>query len=246
LVWKNYGYQDWDGQQYQALVRQYVDARVEMVARLHREDEMVQAAHRIRGVNNDDRQILIISQLPIEELKATSLTTLQDYASGQGQETDEVESGLDWLLEDRGYFSANQLKSLLSQTPITSVIKNTIYSRDAVSQSQSGFPSFSTLERRVKKRANLLGLKQSRVTVERRGIRQGGGATSYYVYHDEPLTEAQIEAIKAEYKELTLKENPELTAEQVWVSVDQVLAEIGPIYSHLTEANRGKNVNYGH
>jgi len=45
---------------------------------------------------------------------------------------------------------------------------------------------------------------------------------------------------------LTLKENPELTAEQVWVSVDQVLAEIGPIYSHLTEANRGKNVNYGH
>ena len=95
LVWRNYAYQDWDGQQYQALVRQYVDARVEMVARLHREDEMVQAAHRIRGVNNDDRQILIISQLPIEELKATSLTTLQDYANLQGQETDVVESGLD-------------------------------------------------------------------------------------------------------------------------------------------------------
>ena len=72
MVWKNYNYQDYQGQQYQALVKQYVDPRVEMVARLHREDEMVQAAHRIRGVNHDDRQILIISQLPIEELKATS------------------------------------------------------------------------------------------------------------------------------------------------------------------------------
>ena len=46
-----------------------------------------------------------------------------------------------------------------------------------------------------------------------------------YVYHDWPLTEAQIEAIKVEYKELTLKEKPELTAEQVWVSVDQVVVE---------------------
>jgi hypothetical protein len=246
LVWKNYGYQDWDGHQYQALVRQYVDSRVEMVARLHREDEMVQAAHRIRGVNNDDRQILIISQLPIEELKPTSLTTLQDYASGQGQETDNVESGLDWLLEDRGYFSANQLKALLSQSSDNSAIKNTIYSRSVGSQSQSRFPSFRTLERRVKRRADLWGLKQSRVTVERRGIKQGGGATSYYVYHDEPLTESQIEAIKAEYKEMTLKEQPELTAEQVWVSVAQELAEFGGIDGYLIEENQGKDVNYGH
>ena len=225
LVWKHYNYQDWDGQQYQALVRQYVDSRVEMVARLHREDEMVQAAHRIRGVNNDDRQILIISQLPIEELKATSLTTLQDYASGQGQETDEVESGLDWLLEDRGYFSANQLKSLLSERTDNSAIKNTIYSRSVERQSQSGFPSFRTLERRVERYGSLRQLGRSRINVYQRGTEQGGGATWCYVYHDGPLTEAQIEAIKVEYKELTLKEKPELTAEQVWVSVDQVVVE---------------------
>ena len=50
-VWKNYNYQ---GQKYQALVRQYVDQRVEQVA------------HRIRGVTHQDREILIISQLTIE------------------------------------------------------------------------------------------------------------------------------------------------------------------------------------
>jgi len=42
------------------------------------------------------------------------------------------------------------------------------------------------------------------VTVEWRGIKQGGGATSYYVYHQERLTEAQIEAIKARYKRAKL------------------------------------------
>ena len=62
-VWKNYNYQ---GQKYQALVRQYVDQRVEQVAQLFGEDEMIQAAHRIRGVTHQDREILIISQLPIE------------------------------------------------------------------------------------------------------------------------------------------------------------------------------------
>ena len=153
------------------------------------------------------------------------MTTLQDYASGQGQETDEVESGLDWLLEDRGYFSANQLKSLLSERTDNSAIKNTIYSRSVERQSQSGFPSFRTLERRVERYGSLRQLGRSRINVYQRGTEQGGGATWCYVYHDGPLTEAQIEAIKVEYKELTLKEKPELTAEQVWVSVDQVVVE---------------------
>ena len=65
-------------------------------------------------------------------------------------------------------------------------------------------PSYGTQRRRLIKWARLRELNKSRVTVEWRGIKQGGGATSYYVYHQERLTEAQIEAIKARYKRAKL------------------------------------------
>ena len=167
-------YQDYQGQQYQALVKQYVDPRVEMVARLHREDEMVQAAQRIRGVNNDDRQILIISQLPIEELRPTLLTTLKDYTKITGQAEDPIESACDYLLQEDGYFNLNRLKSLLSGTLVNCAIKNTLYSPSDQRPSLSGFGSDSSLQRQIKWFARLSELQKSRVTVQIRGQDQGG------------------------------------------------------------------------
>ena len=187
---------------------------------------MVQAAHRIRGVNHQDREILIISQLPIEELKPTCLTTLKDYAQNQGQKIDAIESGLDWLLEDQGYFNAKQLKSLLSETNVNLAIKNNINSPTDERESQYRFVSDSTLERRVKKQAEILGLRRSRVTVEIRDAERGGGATHCYVYHQDPLTAEQVEEIKAWYQLMALADDPLLRPDQVTVSLEPEMVAV--------------------
>ncbi len=244
-VWKNYNYQDYQGQQYQAQVRQYVDPRVEQVARLFREDEMVQAAHRIRGVNHQDREILIISQLPIEELKPTCLTTLKDYAQNQGQKIDAIESGLDWLLEDQGYFNAKQLKSLLSETNVNLAIKNNINSQTDERESQYRFVSDSTLERRVKKQAEILGLRRSRVTVEVRDAERGGGATHCYVYHQDPLTAEQVEEIKAWYQLLALADDPLLRPDQVAVSLEPEMVAVESPFEPPSGIRWDEDVGFG-
>lgn len=244
-VWKNYNYQDYQGQQYQALVKQYVDPRVEMVARLHREDEMVQAAHRIRGVNHDDRQILIISQLPIEELRPTLLTTLKDYTKITGQSEDLIESACDYLLQEDGYFNLNRLKSLLSETLVNSAIKNTLYSSSDQRQSRSGFPSDSSLQRQMKRFARLRELQKSRVTVQIRGQDQGGGGTWSYVYHEEPLSSEQEKRIQAEYKQQVLEQQPEVKAEQIWVRIELETVEVGSLVASTSEVGWGEDVGYG-
>ena len=245
MVWKNYNYQDYQGQQYQALVKQYVDPRVEMVARLHREDEMVQAAHRIRGVNHQDRQILIISQLPIEELRPTLLTTLKDYTKMAGQTEDLIESACDYLLQEDGYFNLNRLKSLLSETLVNPAIKNTLYSPSDQRQSLSGFPSDSSLQRQMKRLARLRELQKSRVTVEIRGQDQGGGGTWNCIYHEEPLSAEQVERIQVEYQEMKLREKPELRADEVKVRVDPELATVERPLIVGVEYGREANVGYG-
>jgi len=244
-VWKNYNYQDYQGQQYQALVKQYVDPRVEMVARLHREDEMVQAAHRIRGVNHQDRQILIISQLPIEELRPTLLTTLKDYTKMTGQAEDLIESACDYLLQEDGYFNLNHLKALLSGTLVNSAIKNTLYSTSDQRQSGSGFPSDSSLQRQMKRFARLRELKKSLVTVEIRGKDQGGGGTWSYVYHEEPLSTEQVERIQVEYKQQVLEQQPEVKAEQVWVRMELEAIEVESLVSPTSEVGWEVDIGSG-
>ena len=65
-------------------------------------------------------------------------------------------------------------------------------------------PSYGTQTRRLIKWARLRGLNKSPVTLIKRSMDQGGGTTWCYVYHQERLTEAQIETIKARYKRTKL------------------------------------------
>ena len=65
-------------------------------------------------------------------------------------------------------------------------------------------PSYRTQTRRLIKWARLRGLHKSPVTLMKRSLDQGGGTTWCYVYHQERLTEAQIETIKARYKRTKL------------------------------------------
>ena len=206
---------------------------------------MVQAAHRIRGVIHQDREILIISQLPIEELKPTCLTTLKDYARSKGQDTDAIESGLDWLLEDQGYFNAKQLKSLLSETFVNLAIKNNTNSPTDERESQYRFASDSTLERRVKKQAEILGLRRSRVTVEVRDAERGGGATHCYVYHQDRLTAEQVEEIKAWYQQMALADDPQLSPDQVAVSLEPEMVIVESPFGRSSEIRWDEDVGFG-
>ena len=206
---------------------------------------MVQAAHRIRGVNHDDRQILIISQLPIEELRPTLLTTLKDYTKMTGQAEDPIESACDYLLQEDGYFNLNRLKALLSGTLVNSAIKNTLYSTSDQRQSLSGFPSDSSLQRQMKRLARLRELQKSRVTVEIRGQDQGGGGTWNCIYHEEALSAEQVERIQVEYQEMKLREKPELRADEVKVRVDPELASVERPLIVGAEYGREANVGYG-
>ena len=107
----------------------------------------------------------------------------------------------------------------------------------------SGFPSDSTIKRRFKQRADLLGVNRSRVTVESRGPQ--GGTVSFYVYHQERLTKEQIEEIKTRYKEMKLTENPELRADEVKVRVDRELATVEWPFVMGAEYGKEEDVGYG-
>ena len=67
------------------MVRKFADERLNLIMRTYREDEMVQAAHRIRPLlNPEEKEIFLISNLPIKELPPQELLTLDDLI-GDGE-----------------------------------------------------------------------------------------------------------------------------------------------------------------
>ena len=111
------------------------------------------------------------------------------------------------MFYEEGLISHQSFKAMLQQT-FRNATMESINSGNDVRQSQPSpagggktpthLPSDSTLERWLKELASQQGWQRSKVTVERRSAKQGGGATWIWVYHCGELDEFTV---RAEYGE---------------------------------------------
>ena len=77
--WREYQWQDDDGNGRAVEVREYKDKRLNLLLKTYREYEIAQAAHRIRPLlYPGERKIWLLTNLPIDELPPTKLTTLDE------------------------------------------------------------------------------------------------------------------------------------------------------------------------
>ncbi len=114
----------------------YADERVQMLSRIHKEDELVQSAHRIRPMLHPNKTIYLLTNLPIDDLPPTRLVTVNELA----QEMPKVEStGQDEpkqltktmaqgvyaeIIAKEGHIWLESFKAALRQTFFTSTIDN--------------------------------------------------------------------------------------------------------------------------
>jgi hypothetical protein len=218
-VWKRYRYTDSEGNGYEAKTEAYADARVQMLARLCCEQELVQAAHRVRPIRHADREIYLITSLPIDDLPPTQLTTVNDLAQAVGgmPEVNRIDKRVahevfkDVLAGEEMVWSV-AFKSALRQTFCNHIISN-VDSEDAKREAWCDFPNDSTIWRWLREFAQAEGLERTRVVIDRRHRAQGGGGTWLYVYHPEHLDEATVRAQFA--PDLDIEE-----ADVVWVEPD--------------------------
>jgi Domain of unknown function (DUF3854) len=202
--WERYPYRDCNGHSYEVKQRRYVDERVELLSRLFKEDELVQAAHRVRPLLHEGRHIYLLTNLPLNELPPTRLVTLDALAATldatpkpvdhRGHLTfDFFNDFTKGFLAENGVVWLESLKPVLQQTLVKMAIDNS-HGEDDQRQSSCDLPSDSTLKRWLKRLALSEGWNRSTVTVEHRTPDRGGGATWILVYHEEELDEYQVRA----------------------------------------------------
>lgn len=210
-VWEQYDYRDSNGKGYQVQVRRYQDERVERMARIYRENEMVQAAHRVRPVvNSGNREVIILSNIPIPQLAPTHLTSAEDLSkSSMPIDPRSIKSNKVLLREatriakevmfENGYIRAELLEPALRLWFDNYANKNT-FDENVEPPSLSGFPVLRTLERWVKNIANEEGWDSLRCTVTNRYDFNGTGTVNVVVYHDGTVgIEEVLECAKTDY-----------------------------------------------
>ncbi|MCH8295176.1 DUF3854 domain-containing protein [Candidatus Poribacteria bacterium] len=209
-VFKAYDYVDCDGNGYETLVKCFVDDRVQLLARTFREDEIMQAAHRIRPLLTGGKQIVLLTDLPINDLPPTRLTTLDDLAASLDIDI-EVENGHDQisqgffndiveqLMAENESFCFEWMKAALSQTLVKCSIRD-INSENDQRQSPPTLVADSTLKRWLNQFAREKGWHRSKVSVVRRNPKRGGGATWVVVYHEDPELDSAL--VRTDYAEL--------------------------------------------
>ena len=210
-VWESYDYADTNGKGYQVQVRRYKDERVERMARIYRENEMVQAAHRVRPVvNSGNREVIILSNIPIPQLAPTHLTSTEDLAkSAMPIDPRSIKSNKVLLREatriakdimfENGYIRAELLEPALRLWFDNYANKNT-FDENVEPQSLSGFPVLRTLERWVKNIASEEGWDSLRCTITNRYDFNGTGTVNVVVYHDGVVgIEEVLEYAKLDY-----------------------------------------------
>ena len=122
------------------------------------------------------------------------------------------------LVYEEGLISHQSFKAVLQQT-FRNATMESINSGNDERQAQPSLPSDSTLERWLKELAIQQGWGRSKVTVERRSAKQGGGATWIWVYHCGELDEFTV---RAEYgDEMEIEIDDEVIVEACpWTEAD--------------------------
>ena len=94
--WRPYQYVDVQGNGYAVEVREFKDERLNMILHTYREQELIQAAHRIRPVLYPGKRVHLLMNIPLDELPPSRVTTIKELKV----ETSEAFRALTSFIED--------------------------------------------------------------------------------------------------------------------------------------------------
>jgi hypothetical protein len=190
-VWRQYAYRASDGSGMEALVWEFEDERLNLILHTYRESEMIQAAHRIRPLLHTERTIYLLSNLPIEALPPTRLTTLDELAgNGEPEGFDAFVGLVEALLhEQTGVWGKLMERFVFDEksSNVTSVISTISYNNDDIAWFLANLGE-RTITRWLSKAGSQLGLTSTQVAF--------GKGLSIKVWHRAgELDETKIRAI---------------------------------------------------
>jgi hypothetical protein len=173
------------GNGYEVEVREYKDKRLNLLLKTYREYEIAQAAHRIRPLlYPGQKKIWLLTNLPIDELPPTKLTTLDEIIA----ETNPMFLAFkDEVARVQSEYSG-VWREYVKFRMCTVVLESIFYYKDA----QAKNPAKETLNRWFHKAVHLLGYESTIVTI--------GGNVRLKVWHDGNLDEEKIRKLYAEMK----------------------------------------------
>ena len=183
--WREYQWQDNEGNGRAVEVREYKDKRLNLLLKTYREYEIAQAAHRIRPLlYPGEKRIWLLTNLPIDELPPTKLTTLDEIIA----ETDPVFVAFkNEIAEMQSQHSGVWLGGIKNYE-VHACNRYNIYYKDGLPKN---FPK-TTLKRWFHKAVEALGYVSSNVVVD--------GNVWLKVWHDGNLDQDQIRQLYHELK----------------------------------------------
>ena len=188
--WRPYQYREAEtGNGYAVEVREYKDKRLNLLLKTYREYEIAQAAHRIRPLLSlGEKKIWLLTNLPIDELPPTRVTTLKEIID----ETDPV------FVEFKNEIARiqSQHSGVWMDGAKIRFCSNVVEYISIYKSAKAKIPAKETLNRWFYKAVELLGYESTIVTI--------GGNVRLKVWHDGNLN---IEKIRKLYHELQEAKN---------------------------------------
>ena len=200
--WRKYNYKDSDGNQYSVEVKDYNDERLRQIAYLFREAEIIQCARRIRDLLSEGKKIVLLTNLPMDRLWPTRLTTVDELKEEYGLADEEKISAKQFVeAKVRGIIEAEIRKSLADNGEIAAqFVTQEIYRKIMDGQDHSNEIleqcNPSTIKRYIRDSFNKLASFYN-LDFVKISIPCGGGTTHFNAY---AIGEVDPERAKQQYR----------------------------------------------
>lgn len=181
--YRSYQYVDAQSNGCAVEVREYKDARLNMILHTYREQELVQAAHRIRPILYPGKRIYLLTNMPLDTLPPSRLTTIKELLTETSTEFKEFTA----LIQEIVKVHSGGWKELIMNMSKNQNVISTMYLL------HSGFyslPTGGTLQRWFNMAVSNLGYVSNNVNFPQLGL-----AKPLKVFHDGNLDMTKIEKL---------------------------------------------------
>jgi len=204
--WIDYNYQDHQGNGYQVKVKVFVDPRVEALYQLTSNLQIQQALHRTRAVNHQDREVLLLTNVPLPDIQPTALLRMDELETDSWnleslsklqQRKQLVKSWVVDMTQQQGYLALRDLKPSSLQTFLISAYNNPL-GKNEERQALTEILPEKNLQRWISEWSKEEGWYKTLISLSRLA-EQGSGTTNFNLYSLEPLNEEAKAEIEASY-----------------------------------------------
>jgi len=193
--WRAYQYADVQGNGYAVEVREFADARLNMLLHTYREQELIQAAHRIRPILSYGNRIILLANLPLNELPPTTVTTYKALSVEASEAFRAFTSIIEnFIREYTGVWRRIIINKIWQN-------QNVINTNNILHSGFAKLPTGGTLQRWFYRATAKLDLVNTTLTCQRPDA--GRGHVTLRVWHNGHL---DVDKIRALYSQVTTME----------------------------------------